>query len=82
MKEFSGNLYLFPSYVNNKQIMALRDSGCSCLVVQENLVISDQYTKELEIITLGDGSTICCKCAMINIDTPWISGILKAALMK
>ena len=73
---------MFPSYVNQKQIMALRDSGCSCLVVQENLVIAEQYTKEVEIITLGDGSTISCKCAVTDIDTPSISGILKAAVMK
>ena len=82
LKNFNGKLYLFPSFVNNIQTMALRDSGCTCLVVQEKLVSDEQYLNETEIITLGDGSSIECKCAIINIDTPWISGEIKAAVLK
>ena len=61
--------------------MALRDTGCTCLIVQENLVTEDQYINEKQVITLGDGTTIECKCAIVNIDTPWLSGDVKACVM-
>ena len=82
LHNLNGTLYLFPAFVNGIEVMSLRDTGCSCLIVQKNLVLPNQYIDEFENITLGDGSSVSSQCAIVNIDTPWISGDIKACVLE
>lgn len=77
-----GHLLFFPAVVNNIETVTLRDSGCSTLVVSKDLVLPEQYIDETEIVRLGNGQTETCKKAIINIDTPWITGEAKCVVMK
>ncbi|KAH9519871.1 Translation initiation factor eIF-2B subunit epsilon [Bulinus truncatus] len=77
----NGNLIFYPCFLNNKPVMCLRDTGATCVVVDVSLVPHECMMDSSEDIKLGNGHTLSCKKAMIDIDTPWISGKIEAIAM-
>ena len=69
-------------YVGNHQVEVLRDSGCSGVVVNRSLVSQNQLTGRNIECVLIDGTVRKVPEAYINIDTPFISGKVKALCMN
>ena len=66
---------------NGKQVNVLRDTGCSTVVIRWSLVSEDQLTGQKIICVLIDGTVRCTPVAEINIQTPYLSGKVKAVCM-
>jgi hypothetical protein len=69
-------------YVGKTEVQALRDSGCSGIVVWQDLVHEDQYLGYNEECRLIDNSVIQTPMARICIDTPHYTGDVVAMVMK
>jgi len=76
-----GKLEFFPAYVNNKLVQCLRDTGCTTIVINKNLVDESNYTNETTNVSLANHMEIKCRKAIIQIDCPWITGQVKATVM-
>ena len=69
-------------FVGTTEVNTLRDTGCSGIVVREQLVKNDQYTGQVQTCMLMDGSIIRVPVANITISTPFLSGTFDAMCMK
>ena len=58
------------------------DTGCSGVVVRENLVKPHQYTGQIHTCFLIDGTERKYPVAMINISSPYLNGDVYALVMK
>lgn len=58
--------------VKGKLVSTLRDTGCSTICVNSELVGPDQLTGETKIFTFLDGKPRYAKVAMIDVDTPFL----------
>ena len=78
------NMPISDVYVGNHQVEVLRDSGCSGVVVNRSLqlVSQNQLTGRNIECVLIDGTVRMVPEAYINIDTPFISGKVKALCMN
>ena len=76
------NMPISDGYVGNHQVEVLRDSGCSGVVVNRSLVSQNQLTGRNIECVLIDGTVRKVPEAYINIDTPFISGKVKALCMN
>ena len=65
-------------YVGSTLVEVLRDTGCSGIVVKKRLVKDSQYTGEYASITLVDNSVRRVPIALISVDTPYLTGKVKA----
>jgi len=63
-------------------VSVLRDTGCSTVVVRESLVPSEMLTGEKRMCVLIDGIVGRTPVALIEIDTPYFTGSVKAICMK
>ena len=63
-------------------VKVLRDTGCTTIFVSEYLSKKGEKTGNFQNVTLADGS--CCKCPeiIIQIETKYISGEVKALIMN
>ncbi len=58
--------------VNGSLVSTLRDTGCSTICVNSNLVDPDQLTGETKTFTFLDGKPQHAKVARIDVDTPYL----------
>ena len=58
--------------VGGKLVSTLRDTGCSTICVNSNLVKDDQLTGETKTFTFLDGNPQQAKVARIDVDTPYL----------
>ena len=54
------------------------DMGCSSILVKQELIKPDQYTGKFGLIKLADCTVREVRLAIIEIDTPYLTGDLKA----
>ncbi|XP_006823695.1 uncharacterized protein LOC102806650, partial [Saccoglossus kowalevskii] len=68
--------------VGGVEVSVLRDSGCSGIVVRRALVSDDQLTGEFRVCVLVDGTARKIPVARIEVDTPYLIGMVDALCMK
>ena len=60
--------------IGDKTVNALRDTGCSGIVVKKELIAEEQYTGDFSCMLLIDNSVRKVPIARITVDTPYLSG--------
>ncbi len=68
--------------VNDTEVVLMRDSGCSSVVVSSKLVETDQYTGEYKDCMLIDGTVRRLPVAVVNIDCVYVRGRVEALVVK
>ncbi|KAK3103894.1 hypothetical protein FSP39_022740 [Pinctada imbricata] len=69
-------------YISGKRVQVLRDSGCTSVVVKENLTSPSQLTGENRSCVLIDRTIRNFPEAVIDIDTPFYTGKVTALVMQ
>ena len=67
--------------VNGKEVIAMRDTGCTGCVIQSSLVSKDQLLGKASDVTLINETTQRYPLALIDIDCPFFSGQTEALCM-
>ena len=80
----NGKLILVPAFVEGVSSFCLRDSGATNICVSSALIDKEKLKTKIRTdkIKLANGSVAKCPVIKIKIDTPWISGITEAAVLK
>ena len=78
---FSTKMPVKTGVLNGQKITVLRDTGCSKAVVRTGLVKQEQMTGETESCVLADGTKIEVPVALIEIETPYYDGKVRAWCM-
>ena len=68
-------------YVGPHPVTALRDTGCSSVVVKEKFVRKYQYTGQNRYIIMADNTVKKTELARIYIDTPYYVGEVEAVCL-
>ena len=68
-------------YVGPHAVTALRDTGCSSVMVKEKFVRKDQYTGQNRYMIMADNTVKKTELARIYIDTPYCVGEVEAACL-
>ena len=77
----NGNMPVVKGKVGEFTVNALRDTGCSGMVVQESFVKEHQYAGQYSYMLLIDNSIRKVPLAKINVDTPYIKGEVEAQVL-
>ena len=67
--------------VNGKEVIAIRDTGCTGCVIRSSLVSKDQLLGKASDVTLINETTQRYPLALIDIDCPFFSGQTEALCM-
>ena len=67
--------------VNGKEVIAMRDTGCTGCVIRSSLVSKDQLLGKASDVTLINETTQRYPLALIDIDCPFFSGQTEALCM-
>ena len=68
--------------VNGKITPALRDSGCTGIIVSSDLVSENAYLDETKIVTFADrGTQENCHVAIVHVDSPYFEGPTEVTVM-
>ena len=67
--------------VNRKEVIAMRDKGCTGCIIRSSLVSKDQLLEKASDVTLINETTQRYPCALIDIDCPFVSGQTEALCM-
>ena len=81
-KSTVGRMITADGYVGNQRVDVMRDSGCDGIVVKSDLVPKEALTGKFVSCTMIDGTVRRFPIAMIEINTPFISGSVPAVCMK
>ena len=73
-----GNLPIYDGFVGTVKVKALRDSGCSSVVVRRDLVSQERMTGSSKYCVLLDGTVRKFPVAKVKIRSPFFSGICEA----
>ncbi|XP_069139202.1 uncharacterized protein [Argopecten irradians] len=76
--ELITNMPVVRGCIGDHFVTVLRDSGCSGVVVRKSLVKPSQMTERNQTCSLADGSRIEVPIAEVEIDTPYLTGSVKA----
>ena len=68
--------------VGSAKVKVLRDSGCSGVVVRQDLVSPHQMTGKHKLCVLIDGTVRKLPTAIIQVNTPYFAGTTEALCMK
>ena len=68
--------------LNNHRVEAMRDSGCSGVVVKTELVRPTQYTGRYRLCLMIDGTARKVPVAVVAIDCPYYTGEAEAMVMR
>ena len=68
--------------VNGKEVIAMRDTGCTGCVIRSSLVSEDQLLGKASDVTLINETTQRYPLALIDIDCPFFSGQTEALCME
>ena len=64
--------------IGNEEVSTLRDTGCNGIVVKQKFVKKEDYTGEHGFMLLVDNTVRKAPFAMIEVDTPYLKGRVKA----
>ena len=67
--------------VNGKEVIAMRDTGCTGCVIRSSLVSNDHFLGKASDVTLINETTQRYPLALIDIDCPFFSGQTEALCM-
>jgi hypothetical protein len=73
-----GALRIETGRVNNKPVTVLRDSGCTSIIIRKRLVKPNQLVQTFVSCRLIDGTVKRFQLAIIDIETSYVSGLVKA----
>ena len=73
-----GEMAVREGKVDDRVVQTLRDTGCSGILVKQELVKPDQYTGKFGFIKLADCTVREVPLAKIKIDTPYLTGDVEA----
>nr|KAG5689620.1 hypothetical protein BaRGS_035243 [Batillaria attramentaria] len=76
------NIAVPETEVTNMPVKVLRDTGCSSVIVREDLVAEDQKLQEWTTLILADGTVRIIPLAKVNVSTPYLTGEVKALCVK
>ena len=90
MNENTGNktliltngLIISDGKVDGKDVKVLRDTGCTTIFISEYVSKKGQKTGTCQNVTLADGSNLKCPEVLVQIETAYISGKVKALIMN
>lgn len=68
--------------IGNKQVSVLRDSGCSGVVIRQDLVPQECLTGQIKVCVLIDGTIKRAPVANVSINTPFFVGQTEALCMQ
>ncbi|KAK7113985.1 hypothetical protein V1264_000125 [Littorina saxatilis] len=68
--------------VEGKDASGIRDTGATCIVVNSSLVPPECYTGEHQNITLADTRQRKMPIAVVQMDTPFFSGVTRVLVAK
>ncbi|KAK7484344.1 hypothetical protein BaRGS_00024469 [Batillaria attramentaria] len=68
--------------VGDSPVKVLRDTGCSSVIVREDLVAEDQKLQEWTTLILADGTVRIIPLAKVSVSTPYLTGEVKALCVK
>lgn len=68
-------------HLNNHNVQVLRDTGCSGIVVRQQLVDQSQQLGMTQGLKLVDGTERCVPVAEVRISSPYFNGTTKAWCM-
>ena len=80
--ELTNGLKIMEGFVDNKPVKILRDTGCTAIFISEQLVDISMTSLHEKDVTLADGTVRKCKEVQVQIDTPYICGIVDALVMS
>jgi hypothetical protein len=63
---------------NGKAIVAMRDTGCTCVIGRKDLVNTNQFLGKSRRCKYIDGSQHKLDMALVNIDCPYYKGTVEA----
>ena len=66
---------------NSIKVDVLRDTGCSTVIVREDLVPKERFLRKKSLVRLADGQVQCYPVASFNVETPYYVGQVKAVCM-
>ncbi len=69
-------------YVGRHKVRVLRDTGCSTVVVRRELVSEELLTGQEETCILIDGTIRRTPVAIVDINTPYLKGRVRAVCMR
>src|SRR5215469_18875051 len=75
-------LPVFEGKINEHEVKVLRDTGCNCVVTKQEYIYEDQYLNKFGNLTLANGDVISAPYAKVWIETPFITGYVKALCLK
>src|SRR5215469_12430714 len=75
-------LPVFEGKVNEHEVKVLRDTGCNSIVTKQEYVHESQYLNKSGNLTLANDDVISAPYAKVWIDTPFITGYVKALCLK
>ena len=73
-----GDMPVREGKVDDRVVQTLRDTGCSGILVKQELVKPDQYTGKFGLIKLVDCTVREVPLAKIKIDTPYLTADVEA----
>ena len=76
------NMPVSSGKVNGKEVVVLRDTGCSTVVIKRDLVDESQLTGAQQTCVLIDGTIRRVPLAKIHIETDYYSGEVDAVCMR
>jgi len=76
------NMPVTEGYINGNKVSVLRDTGCSTVVVRRDLVPSELLTGQEDTCVLIDGTIRRVPVAMIEVNTPFLKGQVRAVCMR
>jgi len=71
----------FDMEVNGQRATVMRDTGCSCIVVNAKYVQCQHLTGESVSLRMADASVRETQWALISVHSPFYNGVIKAAAM-
>ena len=63
-------------------VSTMRDSGCGGVAVKKRFVRAEQFTGKHKLMVMTDNTVVRAPVALINIDTPYLSGEVEAMCLK
>ena len=76
------NVTVCEGRVGDATVRVLRDTGCSSIVVREDLVPEEDKLREYATLILADGTVRIFQRAMGDVYTPYLCGRVKALCVK
>ncbi|WP_353803948.1 hypothetical protein, partial [Acinetobacter baumannii] len=76
------NMPVSKGRVGNHKVTVLRDSGCSGVIVREDLIAKEQFTGDSKWTLMADSKCVKAPVAKIQVSTPFYIGEVEAVCLK